>query len=272
MGSTALAMVFSALTLAAPEPAHAFAYLAIGDQVPELTLPGLTGGTVDLVTATACSVFVFFRPGQENSERVLTQVSELAKRHADKSIHWIGIVSSTYPAADVQALAQAVGLTIPIGVDKGDALYGKLGVILHPSVGVVDRAHRLVAYQPFRKVGFADMLEAQVRRVLGEISEGELAQVLNPAKAVDNDTLAKAQTHLRMAEMLFKMKSYEGAAASARKSIENDPTLAAARGLLAAALANAGNCAGAQAEIAAALALDPREPRAIEAKRLCPAK
>jgi hypothetical protein len=39
----------------------------------------------------------------------------------------------------VKALVKQVGLRMPVLWDQADALYGKLGVRLHPVIGITDR-------------------------------------------------------------------------------------------------------------------------------------
>ena len=80
----------------------------------------------------------------------------------------------------VAALVKDSGFDVPTLVDAGDALYGSLGLALHPVVVVADRERRLAAFEPFRTVDFCTVVAARVRRVLGEISEAELQALLAP--------------------------------------------------------------------------------------------
>ena len=98
-------------------------------------------------------------------------------------MRWVGVVSDREVKADVQADVKEAGLSIPILIDVGDVQYGRLGVSQVPVTGMCDQQHRLVAYQPFMKVNYAAVVRARVRNLLKEISDEELAAVLNPPAA-----------------------------------------------------------------------------------------
>jgi hypothetical protein len=97
---------------------------------------------------------------------------------------------------------------MPVLIDVGDALYGKLGVAQVPVTLMCDQQHRLVAYQPFTKVNYAAVVRARVRNLLKEISDEELAAVLNPPAALTDSDEAAALRRLKLADMLFHAKSY----------------------------------------------------------------
>jgi hypothetical protein len=64
------------------------------------------------------------------------QVTECQKELAGKPVHWCAVVSDRVPQAEVEAEVQTTGFQMPVLIDRGDALYGKLGVILHPVIGI----------------------------------------------------------------------------------------------------------------------------------------
>ncbi|MBI5509384.1 MAG: hypothetical protein HY903_11590 [Deltaproteobacteria bacterium] len=250
-------------------PGNAFYNAEIGNQVENLTLDKLTGGRQPFLGDADANVFLFFRPDQENSRAVLKQMTALALKLGDKRVAWVAVVSDAYAKEAVAAAVAEAGLTMPVLIDKGDALYGKLGVVLHPVIGIADKQHKLVAYEPFHKIDYAVIVEARIKRLLGLISDAELAAALNPPQAVDGGDKVVAKRHLKMAEMLFAAKSYDKALEFAAKSLAHDPEAAGAHGLVALILATRGDCAGAKPAIDAALKLDAKEARALAAKEMC---
>ena len=143
-------------------------------------MPTLAGGTDHLLTDATVNVFIFFRPGQDYSRMALKELAGVEKELAGKPVRWVAVVSDRAAEADVRSDAKEAGLTMPILIDVGDVLYGKLGVSQLPVTGICDQQHRLVAYQPFMKVNYAAVVRARVRNLLKEISDEELAAVLNP--------------------------------------------------------------------------------------------
>jgi tetratricopeptide (TPR) repeat protein len=250
-------------------PVPAFYNVAIGATLENAALPTLDGGRRDYLGSGEANVFVFFRPGQAHSEEVLRQLEALKGKLADRPVYWSAIVSDAYSRGSVEELVREVGLDMPVLVDGGDRLYGRLGVILHPVVGIADRQHRLQAYVPFRELNFSVIVEAHIRHVLGEIDAQRLSQILAPKPAVNGGDRAVARRNLKLAKMLYDMKRYDAALKAARKSAGLNADLAEAHALVGAILAHGDDCAGARAPLARALALEPRNATALTAQETC---
>lgn len=252
--------------------AWGFAHAEVGSVIEDVEMPALDGGKQRLLSNAEANVFIFFKPGQEHSQATMKKISLLEKETAGKSVRWVGIVSDNIPKADVLALVKGAGIAMPVLVDVGDALYGRLGVALQPVVGITDKDHKLVAYQPFTKVNYIEVLRAQVRRLLKEIDDKELSQALHPPVATMSDNAATARRRLTLAEKLFQAKNYEKALESVEKSIEKDPAFAPAHALLGDILAARGRCPDAIPAYEEALKTDPANARALEGKKACAGK
>ena len=252
--------------------AWGFAHAEVGSVIENVEMPVIGGGKQPLLTAAEANVFIFFKPGQEHSRATMKKIALVEKETAGKSVRWVGIVSDTIPKADVQALVKEAGIAMPVLVDAGDALYGRLGVALQPVVGITDKDHKLVAYQPFAKINYAEVVRARVRHLLKEIDDGELAQALHPPVATRSDDTAAARRRLTLAEKLLQSKNYEKALESVKFSIEKDPALAAAHALQGDILAAKGICAEALLSYERSLKLDPSDARALEGKKACAGK
>jgi tetratricopeptide (TPR) repeat protein len=205
-------------------PALAFANVPIGAVVDNDVLPVFTGGEQSLLGEAGVSVFIFFKPGLEHSNQAMSQIAALENELAGRQVHWCAIVSDRVPRAEVEAAVKAAGLRMPVLIDRGDKLYGKLGAVLHPVAGITDANHRLVAYQPFAKVNYPAIIRAHIRHALGEISDAELAAVLNPVAAPLGGDVSVAHRYLRLAEKQFQTTNSDQALANVRKSLDKNPT------------------------------------------------
>jgi tetratricopeptide (TPR) repeat protein len=242
--------------------ALAFANVPIGAVVENVSLPALAGGEQSLLSDTNVSVFVFLKPGQAHSNHVMVQLTECARELADQPVHWCAVVSDRVPPADVAAAVQATGFPMPVLIDRGDVLYGKLGVFLHPVLGITDPDRRLVAYQPFAEVNYAAFIRAQIRHALKEITDEELAEVLHPTAAVLGGEASVAHRYFRLAGKQFQSTNYVQALANLQQSLDHDPT-AEAYALRGRILAAQGNRPEALAAFEAALKLDPQDAIAL---------
>jgi len=249
--------------------AWAFAHAKLGDVIQNVEMPTLAGDKAHLLGNAAANVFIFFKPGQEHSTAALKQIAACEKEFAGKSVHWVAVVSDRFPNAEIEAQVKQAGIAMPVLIDAGDALYGRLGVALTPVIGITDKDHKLAAYQPFAKVNYSEVIRARIRQVLGEINNDEMEKALRPGEIIQGSDAEVARRRFRLAEKLFQAGSYEKARAGAKKSIEKDPTSAPAHTLLGQILAVQGSRAEALRAFERALELDPMNAAALEGKRSC---
>jgi len=255
-----------------PIAGYAFTNVELGQKVESASMPTLDGGRHELIAREAlANVLVFFRPGQDHSAETLRAMAECEKEFAGKPVHWVAIVSDSYPADQVRAFVRDAGVRMPVLVDAGDRLYGALGVRLHPTIGIADGDAKLLAYEPFRKVQYCDIVRARIRFALHEIDEARMQKAVNPDKALMPSDVkgAVANQHVKMGRMFVKAKSWAKAEAAAREAIAKDPTFAPAHALLGDALAGAGDCAAATLAYDEALKLDPAAAGAADGKKAC---
>ena len=107
----------------------AFAHAQIGSVIENAELSTLDGSRQFFLTNAAANVFLFIKPGSEHSDETLRQLAGLEKETERKSVHWVAIVSDNIPLPAVRAAVAAAGIKMPVLIDPGDALYGRLGYI-----------------------------------------------------------------------------------------------------------------------------------------------
>lgn len=242
-----------------------------GSTVEDIRLGLIDGGTAPLVEkGSAASVLLFFRPGQDRSIEALKAMGECQAAFAGKPARFVGIVSDQEPVAEVRAALASAGAKLPVLLDVGDALYARLGVRTHPAIFIVDRARRIAAHETFHQVGLCDIVKAHVRRLLGEITDAELARALAPAQSQmpGDDPLGVAARHVKFGRKLLAAGSAAMAHQNARKSLEIAPS-AAAWALEGEAFAAEGKCADALRAFDTALKLDTANPEALAGKKAC---
>jgi len=262
-------LVLAALAAFFPRPGRAFTNVAIGDRLEDVTLRTLDGQPLPLLSREAtASVFVFFRPQQDHSLDALMELAAIQKTLRGRSVRWVGVVSDGWPADEVREVVRRSGADLPVLVDVGDRLYGKLGVRLHPVVGIADRQLRLAAYEHYRKINFSEIVLARLRVVLGDLQEADMAAVLEPPKAVDATSADQARHDLSLARLLWKKGSAEKALEWVRKSLSVAPS-AGAYALQGEILATQGQCPAALPLFEAALKIDAAEPVAQKGRARC---
>jgi hypothetical protein len=266
----AVAASLLAASSAIPVEGHAFVNLAVGETLKNRQLPTLDGKSAALLGTARANLFVFFRPGQDHSLQTLTQLAALEMELAGKPVRFVAVTSDSYDRAEVAATAREAGIRMPILLDVGDALYGELGVALHPVVGIADERGRLIAYQHFLKINMLDILRGRIQVALGEIGEAEMAKLVEPPAAkIDLGNRSGAKSRFLLARALLGRGNVEKAIENARAGVALDPTFAPTHAILAKALAAAGQCTEAEHELAEAVRIDPADPTAADAHGAC---
>lgn len=248
-------MLTLALCLAGLNAASA-AHAQIGTPVADREMATLDGGKGRALGDVGASVLVFFRPGQARSKSALAELTACQAQFAGKPVRWAAVVSDSAPTEDVEALVRETRFAAPVLVDRSDALYGSLGISLHPVVVIVGQDRRLAAFEPFRSLDFCTIVSARIRHTLREISDDELRAALEPARAVEGGDEQVARRYRAMAALQFKAGSHDKALASVRKSLERNPQFAPSHELMGEILQAQGHCAAAADAFAKALALD----------------
>lgn len=267
-----LARALLLLSLAGPAGAEAFTNVAIGERIDPEDLPTLDGGTEPLFSAKAqANVFIFFRPNQEHSTETLKAMAACEEEFKGKPVHWVAIVSSTWDTKDVRKMVSDTGIRMPVVVDQADRLYAKLGLRLHPVVGVADGTFKLLAYEPFMKVNYCDRIRARIQFALQEITAEDVRKVEAPERATMPGEIEGAALKRRqhLGEMLLKSKQYDKAAAEATAILAKDPKYVPALVLLGDVRAGQGNCAEAVVSYEAALSIDAANKGAKGGKQAC---
>jgi tetratricopeptide (TPR) repeat protein len=246
--------------------AQAFIHAQVGSVIEDIEMPGLDGVKHHLLSNTTANVFFFIKPGLEHTRTTLQQIARCEKEFTGKPVYWVAIVSDRIPKAEVEAEIKEAGLAMPVVIDVGDELYGKLGVALTPVAGFADQDHKLVAYQPYMKVNYENVIRAQVKHLLKEISDQELEQVLKPPEATQGGEAEVARRYLKLAERQLGMKNYEKAIENVKRSLERDTNAPAAHILLSRIYGAQENKPEALKALEQALKLDPTNAAALELK------
>ena len=258
-----------------PLAGFAFANVEVGRRIENEELPTLDGGREMLLSGKAlANVFVFFRPSHDRSLQTLKAMAGCEKEFARRPVRWVAVVSGSHAREEVRAFAAEAGIQMPVLVDEGDHLYGRLGVRLHPVVGIADDKGTLLDYVPFHQINYCDMIRVRIRHALHEVDLAAVERIDNPPKALFPSAVpgAVAGRRVRLGEMFLEARQWAKAAEQARIALEKEPTLAAAHLLMGRALAGQGRCAAALSAFDRALELDPGSASAAGGKRGCEAK
>jgi tetratricopeptide (TPR) repeat protein len=265
-------LAFATLATAAAEAGHASSRTPMGAVLSNPELATLAGGKARPQQDADVNVLVFFRPDKDFSRETLRGLAACEKRTAGKPVRWTAIVADRYPAGQVRSAVAEAGIAMPVLIDAGEALSNEVAVAQLPAVAFTDKSRKIVAYQPYTRLNFCELVDARIRILLNEITDAEFATLANPESTKIGGETSVAGRHAKMAEMLLEMGKNEKALESARLAVRHDANLAAAHSVLGECLRVAGNCRDAAASFDRALALDSKDARARVGKSACAGK
>ena len=272
-GKLRLLLAFAtAWTALAAGASGASSRTTLGAVISNPELVALAGGKQAPQGKDVTNVLVFFRPDKDYSNATMKGLAPCEQRTVGKPVRWVALVSDRYKPEEVSPIVKESGIAMPVLFDAGDVLYNELAVAQLPAVAITDKEHKLVAFQPFTKLNFCELVEARVRHALKEISDSQLEAVVNPASTKVGGEASVSRRHVRMAEAFLKSGNAERALESARAAVQEGPDLAAAHSVLGAALQASGKCKDAVAEFDKALALDKADSRALDGRKACEGK
>ncbi len=258
-----------AVSLLAATPLTAKARAEPGTSIENLELKTLAGAKERLLSAKAkANVFVFFRTKQQRSIDGLMQLAACEKELAARSTYWTAIVSSSEATADVQSVVEQTGIQMPVLIDEGDVLYGRLGVRLHPMVAIANASFNLVALEPYRKGDYCEIIKMRTKALIGEgdVAGKGAASVRSQSSGADPAT--KAMRDVNMARRLLEIGQYNDSVKFAQRALAVAP-VSAAYTVMGHAYAKLGRCAESEKAFSDALKLDPKDPDAAAAQGSC---
>jgi tetratricopeptide (TPR) repeat protein len=159
---------------------------------------------------------------------------------------------------------------MPVVIDPDDALYGALGIRLHPMVAFADAKLKLAAVEMYRQIDYCEIIKGRIRLMLGEIDQAAFQAIVEPPRSSmpGDDPRDVARRDVNLGRMLLKRKNYEKATQSANKALERAP-IASAFSLLGDVAAAQGDCKKAVKQYEQALKLDPQDAPALAGKAAC---
>lgn len=255
----------------APRAGHAFRNLKAGDEVPNMQLTTLKGKAASVLDKNAkANVFVFFRPHQEHSRKTLKILADLCNAFKKRRVHCVAVVSDYYGKKLILEEVKDTGWSgANVLIDKEDKYYGKLGVYLHPSVGIAGAFYKLVAYEPFTNINYFERLKANIRYALNELDEKQLKLALNPPLQNQEGSMNPGYVNLNFARKLFQSGKLDAALEQALKAANKNEGLAEAHALVGLIYAQKKECDKATPELDRALALDKNSVIAKKGTAIC---
>lgn len=210
----------------------------VGDLMPPFSLPDTSGARFDYAHGRERVMLIaFLSPGQENSGRVVAEVTAVVTDLGADAAELDVVAVTTHADAErfFAAAADGTPATCRTLIDADYQLWGEVGVIAVPTALIVARDDTIDWVYAGHGYDFEPMLRQHLRVALGLAGPETLDATVKVEGAVNDSDAARARRHLRMADMLEAKGDLTLALAELEKAraLRPDvPGLAARLGLL----------------------------------------
>jgi tetratricopeptide (TPR) repeat protein len=240
--------------------AAAFKVLKEGEKIPAFSVPG-PGGAYDnaWLAKNKATLLIFWASWSPRSKEALEGFVQLHREFGDKglSILAMNVEGEKVDAArqgEIDALLATTPLPFPVAFDKGLVAYQSFGVMVVPSVALVDPSGK-VTYE------FSSYMRDSLRETTDKVRELLGTTTPTPTPAVvwaggrqpEHRALLKYNMGARMAGMGMTDQAITGL----REAAEIDPLYADPHILIGKILLSSGDLGGAVDSLRKAVSLDP---------------
>lgn len=148
--------------------ASAWGNVPLGTKIPELTLTSTSGKSVTITAkGSKAMVLLYLRPNHDRSAKALSDMVQIYKRYSDQGLRVMAVSTVRTAVLAMKQLVKKIGVPFPVLIDSKEQFYGRYGVFIHPTTGVIDATGVLrYEYSSHRK-DYTITVERQIRAALG---------------------------------------------------------------------------------------------------------
>lgn len=248
----------------AAEAAESFPFRNVnpGDAVPALTFSrsdsgekisiGKPGGNITVIAFWGADL----PSKKQRSIQALTQIQQLAPFFREKQVNLLTVNVQGDSSEIIKEVATAAGFSDPIYLDPNQNAYGVLGILIMPSVILIDKNGKVVTGLGYSQ-DMVNRLKGEIEILLGEKNKEQLEAELHPSMIEKSKEEKGGDRHLNLGKIMASKGQLESAAQEYALAIQNNPKLANAHIEYGCVLLQLGKVTEAQNAIDNGLALDP---------------
>jgi tetratricopeptide (TPR) repeat protein len=200
--------------------------IPLGHSAPDFSLSSTDGDTISINNfKDKTLILLFWRTGQKRSAMALKDTDEILKKYGKKGVDAICIIQSSDDQDEAANMIREKDIACPLFIDSGRRAYGNYGIRVFPTTVLVNKEGAVAYDIPSHPLTYKMKLDGYIRKMLGEINDEELEQVLSPQKEKKDDATLEAMRLHNLAMKFVKMRMFDQAVDSAVKSVEAKPDL-----------------------------------------------
>jgi len=241
--------------------------IPLGEKAPDFSLKTIDGVILTPVDfKDKILILLFWRPNQQRSLDALKDVNEVVEKYRKRNVEAITIIEESESVEDAKKILQGNEIKLPLTVDNERVAYGDYGVRVHPTTVIIDAKGILKYDIPSHAPTYRTKLEAYIKRLVGEITDEELKNILSFGRTEKDEATMKADRRYNLAMKFVKRKMYDQAIEMAKMSIDAKPDMAKSHILLGFLYLNNNDPDSALEEFEMALKIKPDSKDAMTGK------
>ena len=192
-----------------------------GKIAPDFTLTSVDGNVISLSDYKgSITVILYLRAEQTRSLMNMDEAQDIYTRYKDKGIQIIGMIAKTENREAILKVMAERKIDFPVLIDSQRNVYGDYGIRVYPSTVIIDRDGRFAYGIPGHALSYKSRVEGDLRLMLGEITEKELAEILSPRTTIKDKATLSAERRYNLALRFVEARLIEQAIDTAILSIE----------------------------------------------------
>jgi peroxiredoxin len=248
--------------LLTPSLAEAFKRTEVGDTAKDFTLPTLQGEKLTLTKSLGpkATLVAFWAAWSPRSQPMLKDLQGILAEHEKDGLKIMGVnvEHQIWDKAEEPKIQQVVAdstATFPMVMDKDFSVYNDYGVVVVPSLVLLDKDGKVLSLTNGYSSTGKDVLKEDVMKALGLVKAEEAVAKKDDGGYKPNNIAVR---HLMMAERFLEKKMYTKAEAAAKDAIAKDGEYAEAYKVLAEAQKKQGKEAESAASVLKATEIDAK--------------
>ena len=219
-----LIILFSFLLLFAPlSPSYAINIQA-GENAPDFFLSSINGDSVSLSDYKGkVVVLIYWRPDQKRSHTALKDGNYFFHTFKNKGVQIIGLIAKPDNMDNVQKIIKDNKIDFPVLIDTERDIFSGYGIRVYPSTIIVNRDGKVAFSIPGHAINYKITVEAHLKKILGEITDEKLKDILSPHRKKIDKSHLKSERMYNLALKFSDSNLIDMAADAARQSIEMQP-------------------------------------------------
>jgi peroxiredoxin/predicted negative regulator of RcsB-dependent stress response len=180
-------------------------HLRQGDMLPGFNIRTIDGNPICLNDLKGkITVLAFWKLGQDDSNKMLVDLSRISKQYRDKGVKVLAINGNKASDQQIRQLSGTKNLNCVFAGDPDLITYGSIGIFVLPTTLIIGPDTRVTFIYSLYSRNFITQINTQVKILLGEITQDQVEAELHLGKSPDvSKARIKAERYINLGKMLM---------------------------------------------------------------------